>query len=408
MPNAIELLTPLGDLLVRQGELERVRDIVRKLETVTGFADQAAYLRGRLLMEEGNWLEAVKILDGLRAEAVAKPGLAAQANYLIASCYERLGNRDAQTEALKRVLLIDSGHLDARRAIGDMRLASGELDEAIKEYAVAVRSAFAPLSYRTTLGRLMIAHARISNHAGEWNNVAEYIENLRGRYMNSVDPVLLAAEMHMARQQYAAAKKLLREEAGKKVNDARIWSVLAALAQEVDGSLAALDVLEEAQTLIGDQDEIRLARARVWAADWQPGRVERARALGEKIEDFTEADQLRLLGSLVEVCRSIGDREGAKQFQVQLAARSPRDLLVRRSLYSLAVRCGDKVLQDKTRAEMSALTDASAVAVAEAVVAVDSATAADARFDAWREALSQRVGILSQSRRLPSAGCETD
>ena len=119
MPNATELFTPLGDLLVRQGELERVRDIVRKIETVTGFADQAAYLRGRLLMEEGNWLEAIKILDVLRAEAVAKPGLAAQANLLIAGCYERLGDRDAQIEALKRVLLIDSGHLAARRALGE-------------------------------------------------------------------------------------------------------------------------------------------------------------------------------------------------------------------------------------------------------------------------------------------------
>ena len=70
----------------------------------------------------------------------------------------------------------------------------------------------------------MIARARIADNAAEWNNVAQYVNKLCEKYKNAVDPVLLTAEMHMARQQYDTAKKLLRQEAGKKVNDSRIWS----------------------------------------------------------------------------------------------------------------------------------------------------------------------------------------
>src|SRR5207253_1566362 len=112
------------------------------------------------LMQEGKWSEAVVLLERLRTEAVDMPGLSSQVNFLLATCQERLGNREAQTEALKRVLSIDTGHLNAHLQFGAIHLAAGDFDEAVKEYTSAARSPLAPLHARVTLGRLLVARAR--------------------------------------------------------------------------------------------------------------------------------------------------------------------------------------------------------------------------------------------------------
>jgi cellulose synthase operon protein C len=385
LPQSTELLTPLGDLLVQRGEIERTRDIIGKLTGKEGVESQVQYLNGRVLMQEGKWPEAVAVFEDLRIKAVAMPGLAAQVNVLLATCQERLGDREAQAEALKRALAIDGGNLSARLQFGSNFLTSGDLDDAVKEYSLATRSPLAPLSARVALGRLMIARGKAGGAGADWNSVADYVNSLRDKFKNTVDPVLLSAEMLMERQQFDAAKKLLRQEAGKKVNDARIWSVLSAIALEADGLHEALIVLDEAQGLLGDQAEIRLARARAWAVDWQPGRQERIRALGFRADDFSEAEQIRLLSGLADVCTSIRDFEGVKLFQKHLAVRLPRDLSIRRALLDTATRTGDAALRKRLRGEVVAIGDESMAAVADALADLDSAKIGDPRVAGWHD-----------------------
>ncbi len=384
MPNAIELLAPLGDLLVQQGEVDRAKEILQALKKRNAMPTQIKYLEGRLLMQQAQWGEALVTLEDLRKEVVGRPGLEAQVNVLLANCHERLGNRQAQEEALRRVVTIDAGHLGAHLKFAENQLSAGNLDEAIKEYTVAARSSFAPLSARIALGRLLIARARGSNTASEWSVVSDYINQLREKYKNTVDPILLGAEMLMARQQYAEARTLLRNEAGKRVNDARIWSVLAAIALEAHGMHAAFDVLDEAQELIGNQVELRLARARTWTVDWKPGREKRVRALGQNIGDLSDAEQYRLLSGLADVCATIRDLDGVRHFQTQLAARSPRDLNVRKALYESAVRAGDLVAKEKIGGEIVALADESIIKMVNALIESDTPNITPARREALK------------------------
>jgi len=53
IPDAPELLTPLADLWVEQGELDRVESAIQKLEARKDAAIRVSYLRGRLLMKQG-------------------------------------------------------------------------------------------------------------------------------------------------------------------------------------------------------------------------------------------------------------------------------------------------------------------------------------------------------------------
>jgi tetratricopeptide (TPR) repeat protein len=381
LPNATELLTPLGDLYVQQGDLDKVDSIIKKLESRRAIGSQVKYLRGRLLMQRGKWSEAAALFDGLRIESVAMPGLASQVNYLQATCYERLGDRPAQTEALKRVLQIDVGHLQARLKFAAFHLAAGRLDDAIKEYTVAARSSYAPLGVRIMLGRLLIARARSAGPAADWNGIAEYAQSLREKYAHAVEPLVLCAELFVARRQPDKATELLRAEAGKHLNDPRIWSVLAAIALESEGLYAALDVIDEAQGLIGDQVELRLARARAWASDWQAGREAHVRDLGKGADNFSDGDQLQLFSGLADACAACGDIEGIKLFQSQLALLLPRDLAIRRALLETAMRTGDKPLAKRMRGELTQIGgDAGFAAVADALATVYSLATADPKL----------------------------
>ncbi len=102
LPNAPELLTPLADIWIEQGEFDRAEEAIRELEARKDSAPRVNYLRGRTLMKRGRWNEAVAVLDALRADTVALPGLTPQLNLLLASCYERRGDYEAQMESLRR------------------------------------------------------------------------------------------------------------------------------------------------------------------------------------------------------------------------------------------------------------------------------------------------------------------
>lgn len=399
LPNSFELLMPLGDLLVQHGEPQKAREILRKLDNQRGFVHQARYLRSRLLMAEGKWKDATDILEPLRTQAVAMPGLSAQVNWLLAVSHERLGNNEAQMEALKRVLAIEPGHLNARLKFGTMHISAGRFDEAVKEYIVAARSPYAPLGSRITLGRLFVARAKTTGANEDWKAASDFVDALRKKYPNTVDPVLLAAEMNLARGKHDVARKLLREEAGRKVNDQRIWSALAAVELDGAGLYAAIEVIDEAQAMLGDSVDLRLARARVWSNDWQPGRAERIRALSKVNSDLAEAEQLRLLAGLTDVCAAIRDYEGVKQLQQQLATRLPRELGVRKGLFASAARTGDAATLKVLQSEIGALqkTNEETLAVCEALAALPSFKSGDPRIEKAQD-LARRLLATSPDR----------
>ena len=399
LPAALELLTPLADLLIQQGEVEKGREILRKLEGQRTYANQTRYLRGRLLMADGKWSEASTVLENLRTEVVAAAGLSAQVNWLLAQCQERLGSTDAQMESLKRVLAIEPGHLNARLKFGFMHLSAARFDDAVKEYIVAARSPYAPIGSRITLGRLFIAKARSTGAKPDWTVAADYIDALRKKYPNTVDPVLLAAEMNLRQRKHDVARKLLRDEAGKKVNDQRIWSALSAVELDGAGLHAALEVLDEAQSVLGDGVELRLARARAWSNDWQPARAERIRALGKGHEDLPDAEQMRLLSGLADICAAVRDYEGVVLFQKQIATRLPKDLHVRQALFANAARIGDAKLLAQLRTEIHRLQKPGddLLAVAESLASLADLKPGDARFQG-AQALTRRLLAAAPDR----------
>jgi tetratricopeptide (TPR) repeat protein len=368
LPFETELLTPLADFYAQQGEMEKAEAIIKKLETRRVVPLQVSYLKARVLMQRGKYADALTLFEPLRTQAVGSVVFSTQINLLMAVCFQKMGNREAQEETLGRVLSLDGSNQTARLQMGYVYIANGQLDEAIKEFTSAANSPTALMSTRIMLGRLLMAKAR-SSKSDNWNRATNYAEDLVQKHPQSADPILLKGEILLARKQYDEAKKFLREVSGTRLQDSRIWALRAAVAHETNGLYEAIDVLDEAQSLLGDSVELRLARAKLWSADWQSGQGDRILALGQSIENLPDSDQLRLLANLGEICSNRGDRAGVKHFYSEIAARMPKELPIRLVLFEFAAKDKDEAVVNRLRNEIAKLEPAGSdlLAVAEAL-----------------------------------------
>jgi tetratricopeptide (TPR) repeat protein len=376
LPDAPDLLMPLADLWVERGELDRVQGVLQKLEARKDSAARVSYLRGRLLMKQGKWNEALAVLDALRTDAVALPGLLPQLNLLIAGCHERRVDRAAQVEALKRVLAADPQHLPARVALGNAHLTAGRLEDALREYQLASRSPYAGAGVVATYASLRISWGKLSGaRVDEWKAISTLLAKAKEQYPHAIDPVTLSAELAAVRGDFAGAVQVLRAEAARRPDDPRLWAALAAMLSRGRGTLAAAEALSEGQLAAGDSVELRVARARVWADDLQPGREQRIARLEELPPSAGDAERNRLAGGLADVYALLGDDAGQKRMLTDLADRNASDLAARKGLYALALKENDAAAQSRWRDEIRRIEGQGgrSVALLDALAAAHSA-----------------------------------
>jgi thioredoxin-like negative regulator of GroEL len=115
-PNGFDLLVPLADLLVQQGDTTRSEEILKRLVARRAPRLQVDYLKARIAMRQGKWPEAVQLLEGLREQTLKLPGLMAQVNLLLASCFENTADAASQEKALLRVISSNPGNVPAHVA----------------------------------------------------------------------------------------------------------------------------------------------------------------------------------------------------------------------------------------------------------------------------------------------------
>ena len=325
MPEGFDLMVPLADLLVQQGDSARTTDLLRKLQERKAPATQVKYLKARVAMREQQWAQAVGMLESLRAETVNLPGLEIQLNLLLASCFQKLGDPAAEEKAYQRVTNVDSKNVLARVGLGNLYMNAGRFEDAARELDGAIQSPYATgvvISQWVKLKTRLLIRA---NGPGEWMKLEKAMIALAPRFgPRASEPVILLAEMTAAQGRPDEAVKFLRKEAAIRAGDARLWAVLAILTADVRGAAAGLAVIDEAQAVAGDCVDVRLARANLYARE--PGHVRPFDALGEHVESWPENEQLRLLSGLIEVYDRLGDQANVVRTLRRIVTRQPANV----------------------------------------------------------------------------------
>lgn len=354
-PDGFDLLVPLADLLVQQGDTTRSAEIMRRLEARRAPAVQVNYLKARVAMRDRKWAEAVNTLETLRGDTLKLPGLETQLNLLLAVCFEKTGDTDAQEKALKRVTGTDPGNVTARVGLATVYLNQGRFDDAAREYETAARSPYAPPSVHAQLIRLKmrrLASPRNGGPADEWTRLEQAVSAAVAKFgPMSSDVAALRAEVAAAQGKHDEAIKLLRQETTRRPGDTRLWAGLAEMSANAAGTAAGLAVMDEAQATAGDGPDIRLARARLYARE--PGRVRPIDPLAERIDTWAEADQLRLLYGLVEVYDQAGDRAKVVHTLRRIAAHRPSDAALWMRLHERAAEENDAAVTGEARAALA-------------------------------------------------------
>lgn len=412
--NGIDLLGPLADLLIQLGETARTEEIIARLDRRTDRQSrlQVKYLRGRVAMRQLQWPAAIETLAALRTDAIGLPGLEAQANLLLAVCYQKQGDSEKEQDTYKLVLNKDPGSLTARVGLGQSYLNAGRFDDAEKEFAEAVKSPYASGTTHATLVRMKSARLRAvgAGAARNWQQPELVARELAKSTLfgpGSSEGVRLLAEVLDARGDPKQAATVLRAECFRRPADTKLWAALADVVADLAGVGAGLGVIDEAQAATGDGPDLRLARADLYARD--PAKLRPLDQLTGQIETWPDADQLRLLYGLAEVYDRVGDQARTIQTFQRIAARRPADLAVWEALAERATTIGDAKTAADARAQMekldpsgksAALGNAWAVLAANKVA--DAAPAADAVAKAFGPApdRAEACVVLANLRSL--------
>jgi tetratricopeptide (TPR) repeat protein len=411
--DGFDLLVPLADLLVQQGDTTRTEEILKRLEERKAPPLQVKYLKTRLAMRQTRWKDAVGLMEGMRVDLLQAgnrlPGLEAQLHLLSATCFQKLADQSAEEKAYRRVVDVDPGNVPARVGLATLYLNQGKFDEAVREYEAAAGSPFAGGGVITQLVRLKARRLQLGGGSvDDWRKLEQVVTQSASRFGPvSSEPAVLMADVLTAAVRPADAVKLLREETTRRPGDARLWAVLAETTAEAHGTPAGLTVLDEAQAVAGDGPDLRLARARLYARE--PGRVRPIGPLGERFEAWAEADQLRLLYGLVEVYDQLGDQANVVAILRRLATHRPSDVGVWTRLHERAVVAGDTRSAAEARATLAKVdgTAGTTILICDATAAVKAeASLTDRLVSAFGTDPNRADACLALAKQRSEAGDE--
>jgi tetratricopeptide (TPR) repeat protein len=354
-PDGFDLLVPLTDLLVQQGDAARSDEILARLKARKAPESQVKYLQARVAMRDARWTEAIAMLEALRADTLKLPALEAQLNLLLAACYEKTADPDAEEKAFKRIAGTDPGNVNARLGLASLYQNLGRIDEAIRELEAAAASPYAPGAVHVQWIRQKALKLRLTGASlEEWAKLEQAANAAVAKFgPTSSDAIILRGEVAAAQDKYVDAIRILRQETARRPADTALWAALAKTTADALGTSAGLIVMDEAQAAAGDGPDIRLARASLYANE--PGRFRPIAPLAETIDTWAEADQLRLLYGLVEIYDQVDDRVKVVEMLRAIAGHRPGDATLWQRLHARAVDAGNAPVAAEARTALARL-----------------------------------------------------
>jgi cellulose synthase operon protein C len=335
-----------GSDAARQAE-EVARGLIDRLRKTKGpfGTAPAEVLQARLWMTAREWAHAVALLEHARPVLQSPPELTARVDLYLGRCYQQMEEPKQALAAYQNVANWDRQSVPARLGLAEMKRALGRIDEALEDYREVMARDKVPARGWLDLARLEIERQLQRDlNQRDWAAAMRDLDRAEAANPGVPDVAILRAEVLVARGLANDAEALLQREcdANPKVPEYRV--ALATLAMYHGERFAALAVLREAEKVVGDHVELRLARARFWAS--QPDGQQRCEALAAIKKDADKLpadDRPRLLAGLAEAQYLAGDPVAARALLEELALlpQHKDDLRLRLVLFDLAVKSGD-------------------------------------------------------------------
>lgn len=344
-PGQPDLMWSIAQLELTAGNRETVPQIITELRALKYAEAPIRFLEARVLLSQGEWRQAAELIESSRAFFDRNDDLLKQADYLLASCYERLGNVDQQVSSLRRAVSIDPLWPLARQALAGALLRTGRLQEAKSEYQFVVRQPKPPISAIVGLARVMFLDTiRNAGTKPDWTQLNQVLSILEQYPEAANELAILRAESLYASGQSGDAQQALQERIDAAPTVLRLREALMALHirnRNWDQAEAALVAAEQAMP---DSPELRLARARLLIQrDFQQVAMDDLDRLATPEPDWSDEQRAELASGFAGYFLSLQDFSRCEQ-QAREVAESESgqtDLAIHMLVFDMAFRSRD-------------------------------------------------------------------
>jgi cellulose synthase operon protein C len=362
----LQLHVMLAEILAQHGDTGKLLLHIEELKKLGCSVAYTQYLMSYYYVNKSQYQKARQLLIPLLAETGSRSILAVPINLLLARCYSELGETQMQQDAYGRALISNSGDVKAKLGYINTQIQQGDFDGAIEGYREILDRV--PQA-RLALASLLIARNRQRLAAKQdWVEVERLVDEAAKAAPESAGPVILRADMVLARDRskVTEARAIVHEARQRLPKSVELWNCEARIISELWDPQAnpvgrqrkvdeALAFLKEGERQLGDSVELRLQRARMWAAKTGPEVASALTELAQNIEVFSKSDRRRLLDGLAgELVRpQIQNFNEASRLWSRLTEDDPDDIGLRRKLVDLALQIGNEDEIKKNIAEIA-------------------------------------------------------
>jgi tetratricopeptide (TPR) repeat protein len=228
LPGEPELLFLLTEVQLRQGELDAAEETIGRLAQIPDRSVAVDYLRGRLLMWQKKWAEAIANLE--KAAPLCGPALGGTAQVCLAACYAELDNPDRQLAAYQKGVQVDPNSVEARLGLASTLLAQNRLEQALEQFAVLAALPQPPdalwLPYGKALYQRNLARPRDQRDWAEVEKVAGRAAALQAEDAGApalAEACVLRADVLLAQERPQEARAVLEQGLKDHPDQALVW-----------------------------------------------------------------------------------------------------------------------------------------------------------------------------------------
>jgi tetratricopeptide (TPR) repeat protein len=339
-PDALDLVALLSEVLIVRGNLDEAREQIDVLWKSKGTQHLIDYLEARLCMQTGRWLEALKKLKALQLRVGRQWDLARNVAFCLAQCYRQMDHAQLRVETLQYLQKQDALSIHARLELASALVRVGRIDNALVQYAFLMQEPGVP---REVARLSIIRNLRLPAEKRNWDNVALLIDSLAKKSKDSVEVLLLRADLLTAQKNMDRARELLQRACRQHPQQVRVWAALSEIYRRTGQVEDALQILKTTEEKLGRRLELDVSA--VLCLVRQGGETARnsLKKIASHLSEYSQGQQTILLRALAGASQQLGEPGESERLWTELARRHPENLGFRFRLLNLAIQAQNNV-----------------------------------------------------------------
>ena len=403
-PGQRDLLWNLALCELDADNLSEVEQLAKELRARQYPEPAVRFLEAKLLISKRQWRQAATLIEQLRAQLERSDELLKQSDFLLALCYQNMGNPDQELAALRRALTIDPLWIPARQALAAALQRSGRLQDSKSELSKIASQPNPPADAVLRLARLLLIEGLNNSSTGQvdWAPLRRLLASLDQVPAAATELTILRAELFVAEGKPDESEMLLQAQIVADPKNLALRQALLALQLRSEQWEKAEASLEAAKATLPDSATLRIERARYLLLRYgKQVDVAELEQLAVPNSAWSLEEKMQIASAMAGFFRALEDY-GRSQKYAQLVADSEigkSNLAIHLLLFDLALQSGELATMGKSLEQVRTIEGRGPLwKVGEAVRLTIQADGLPESQLAEREALNaQAINILAEA-----------